>query len=309
MEKWSAVAQVVAPIFAAVLIGIFAKRKKLIHADAVKGMQQYVMTFGLPCVIFNSCLNASINAQSLVSFVMVLPIMVLTSVTAFFVLKKRFPYHNMPMLFAAQESGMLGIPLYLTLFGAAHMFKIGVMDLAQAFTCISMIAILSADMGENPKPLDIGKQVLRSPIMIMALLGLLLNLTGAKATSLGMSIVPVLSEAAAFIAQPVSALMLFSVGYNLSISAGNRDDILRLSAIHFVMLAAAGLVMQGVLCFVPQVEAETRWAVLLYSTLPGSYISTTLGRTQAESEFASGVCSVLTIVSLLIFCGIAVCVV
>ena len=308
MEKWSAVAQVVAPIFSAVLLGIFARKKKLIQADAVKGMQQYVMAFGLPGVIFNSCLNASVNAQSLVSFAMALPIMIGTSLAAFFVLKKRFPYHNMPMLFAAQESGMLGIPLYLTLFGTAHMFKIGVLDLAQALTCISMIAILSADMGENPKPVDVAVQVLRSPIMIMAIIGLVLNLSGAKNTLAGMSVVPVFSEIASFVSQPVSALMLFSVGYNLSISAGNRDDILRMSAIHFVMLACAGLLMQGVLCLLPQVEAETRWAILLYSTLPGSYISTTLGRTQEESEFASGVCSVLTIVSLVIFCGIAVCV-
>ena len=306
MEKWSAVAQVVAPIFAAVLVGIFARRKKLIRTEAVGGMQQYVMTFGLPCVIFNSCLNASVNAQSLVSFAMVLPIMITTSLTAFFVLRKRFPYHNMPMLFAAQESGMLGIPLYLTLFGTAHMFKIGVLDLAQALTCIAMITVLSADMGENPKPLDIIAQVLRSPILIMAVLGLLLNLSGAKTTGAGASVIPVLSETAAFISQPVSALMLFSVGYNLSISAGNRGDILRLSAIHFVMLAAAGLLMQGVLCLLPQVEAETRWAILLYSTLPGSYIATTLGRTQEESEFSSGVCSVLTLVSLAVFCVIAI---
>jgi len=271
-------------------------------------MQQYVMTFGLPCVIFNSCLNASIDAQSLVSFAMVLPMMVATSLTAFFVLKKRFPYHNMPMLFAAQESGMLGIPLYLTLFGSAHLFKIGVLDLAQALTCIAMIAILSADMGENPRPADIVRQVLCSPILIMAVLGLVLNLSGAKETAAGTSIVPVLSEAASFISQPVSALMLFSVGFNLSISEGNRTDIFRMSAIHFVLFVLLGLVMQGILCLLPQVEAETRWAIFLYTTLPGSYISTTLGRTQADSEFASGVCSVLTIVSLLAFCGIAVCV-
>lgn len=204
---------------------------------------------------------------------------------------------------------MLGIPLYLTLFGTAHLFKIGVLDLAQAITCIPMIAILSADMGDNPKPMNILVQVLRSPILIMAVLGLLLNLSGVKDTGLGMGVVPVLSEVAAFISQPVSALMLFSVGYNLSISSGNRDGILRLSVIHFVMFAVAGLLMQGILCLLPQVEAETRWAILLYSTLPGSYISTTLGRTQEEAEFASGVCSVLTIVSLLIFCIIAVCVV
>ena len=102
--------------------------------------------------------------------------------------------------------------------------------------------------------------------------------------------------------------MLFSVGYSLSISSGNRDDILRLSVIHFVLMDCAGLVMQGILCLVPQVEAETRWAILLYTTLPGSYISTTLSRSREDSEMASGVCSVLTIVSLLVFCVIAICV-
>ena len=84
--------------------------------------------------------------------------------------------------------------------------------------------------------------------------------------------------------------------------------ILRLSAIHFAMLAGAGLLMQGVLCLLPAVEAETRWAILMYTTLPGSYIATTLGRTQEESEFASGVCSILTLVSLAVFCIIAIAV-
>ena len=111
-----------------------------------------------------------------------------------------------------------------------------------------------------------------------------------------------------FIAQPVSALMLFSVGFSLSFSKGNRRAILRLSAIHFVIFAAAGLVMQGIMSLLPQVEPQTRWAILMYTTLPGSYIAATLGRTQEENEMASGVCSLLTIVSLAVFCVIAVCV-
>jgi hypothetical protein len=84
--------------------------------------------------------------------------------------------------------------------------------------------------------------------------------------------------------------------------------ILRLSAIHFVLLAGAGLVMQGILCLLPAVEPETRWAILMYTTLPGSYITASLGRTREEKEMASGVCSLLTVVSLAVFCVIAVCV-
>lgn len=308
MEKWSAVAQVVAPIFAAVFVGIYARRKNLLPLAAVKGMQQYVMKFGLPCVLFNSCLAATMNAASIASFAMVFPTILLAVLFAFFVLRRRMPYHNLPMLFAAQESGMLGIPLYMTLFGAVHVFKMGVLDLAQALVCIATIAILEADAGENPTPGAIAKEVLRSPLLLMSLGGLVLNLSGAKAALLQAGVLPTITAVTEFIAQPVSALMLFSVGFSLSLSEGNRGDIFRLCAIHFVLLAAAGLLIQGVMCLLPQVEAETRWAILMYTTLPGSYISTTLGRTQEETEMASGVCSILTIVSLAVFCVIAVCV-
>ncbi|MBP3657200.1 MAG: AEC family transporter [Clostridia bacterium] len=308
MEKWGAVAQVIVPIFAAVFVGIYARRKNLFSLKEVKGMQQYVMKFGLPCVLFNSCLGASMNAESLTSMAMVFPTILLTALFAFFVLRKKMPYHNLPMLFAAQESGMLGIPLYMTLFGAAHVFRMGVLDLAQALICIATIAILDADAGENPTKMKILCEVLRSPLLLMSGAGLLLNLTGAKLPLEQMGIMQVFTETFGFIAQPVSALMLFSVGFSLSLSEGNRSVIARLCVIHFGIMALAGLLMQGILFLLPQVDAATRWALLMYTTLPGSYIATTLGRTQEETEIASGVCSLLTIVSLGVFCVIAICV-
>ena len=308
MEKWSAAAQVVAPIFAAVLVGVLAKRKALLTQEAVGGMQQYVMKFGLPCVLFNSCLGATMNAEAAVSFAMVFPTILATTLLAFFVLRKKMPYHNLPMLFAAQESGMLGIPLYMTLFGAAHVFKMGVLDLAQALTCMSTIAILTADTGENPTPWSVARQVLTSPLLLMGALGLALNLSGAKDALHQIGVMAPISKMTEFIAQPVSALMLFSVGFSLSMSEGNRGVIMRLSAIHFAIMAGAGLIMQGIMCLLPDVEVQTRWAILMYTTLPGSYIATTLGRTQEEAEVASGICSVLTLASLAVFCVIAVCV-
>ena len=308
MEKWSAVLQVVAPIFAAVFVGILARKRKMLTHKEARGMEQFVMNFGLPCLLFNSCLGAKMNAESLVSFAMVFVTILMSELFAFFVLKKKAPYHNLPMLFAAQESGMLGIPLYMTLFGAAHVFRMGVLDLAQSTFCIVTIAILTAKTGENPTPGYIFKQALRSPLLIFSVAGLLLNLSGAKLLLDQAGVMPVITAVTEFIAQPVSALMLFSVGFGLAISDGNRGMILRLSAIHFLLLAGAGVVMQGILCLLPAVEAQTRWAILMYTTLPGSYIAASLGHTQEEKEMASGVCSLLTIVSLIFFCVIAVCV-
>ena len=49
----------------------------------------------------------------------------------------------------------------------------------------------------------------------------------------------------------------------------------------------------------------TRWALLLYCMLPGSYLAPSLGRSEEDYTVASGVCSILTVVSLLIFCVMA----
>ena len=53
-------------------------------------------------------------------------------------------------------------------------------------------------------------------------------------------------------------------------------------------------------------DALTRWAILLYTTLPASYLAPSLGRKQEDYTMASGVCSVLTIPALIVFCIIAV---
>lgn len=305
MEKFFTIAQIIAPIFAAVFLGMFARKKQTITPEENRGLQQYVMKFGLPCVIFNSCLTADIGSESLTSMALVLPLMIFSTLWAFRARKKKFPYHNLPMLFAAQESGMLGIPLFMVLFGADQAYRMGVLDITQAVTAYPVIALLSADVGENPTPKEIVKKVFTSPLLLMSLLGLALNLSGAGEWLDAVGIGGVITDTTSFLAQPVSAAMLFSVGYNFSLSRENRGPIFQISAIHFAMQLVFCGIIQAALLLVPNVDAATRWAILMYCTLPASYLSPGLGRSSEDYTVASGVCSILTVVSLIVFCGIA----
>lgn len=304
MEKFVTVAQVIAPIFAAIFLGMTAKKRAWITAEGIRGMQQFVMKIGLPCVVFHSCLTADMGA-SVVSMALVLPCVVIATLWAFRARKKQFPYHNLPQLFAAQETGMLGIPLFMILFGADQAYRMGVLDLTQAVTAYPVIAILSADAGENPSVPEVTKKVLTSPLLIMSMLGLALNLSGAGKWLEAVGIAGIITESTSFLSQPVSALMIFSVGYNFSLAKGSRAAIVKLSVIHFAMFAVFGLIIQGVMLLLPGVDGLTRWATLLYCTLPASYLAPGLGRSEEDFTVASGVCSVLTVACLLVFCVIA----
>ena len=306
MEKFLTVAEVIVPIFIAVIVGMLARKHQLLKPEEIRGMQQFVMKFGLPCVIFNSCLTADISAESMSTMALVAPFMIGATLWAFKFGKKKFPYHNLPQLFCAQETGMLGIPLFMILFGSGQAFRMGILDLAQAPAAYPTIAILSSDAGENPSPKEITKKVLTSPLLIMSALGLVLNLTGIGGWLDSIGVCSILTKTTGFLSEPVSALMIFSVGYNFSLAKGNRTAIFKLSALHLGWTVTFGLIIQLALFLIPNVDVLTRWSVLMFSTLPASYLAPTLGRTEEDFTVASGVCSILTLVSLLVFCVMAI---
>ena len=144
-----------------------------------------------------------------------------------------------------------------------------------------------------------------SPVLVMSLAGLVLNLSGAAAWLDGIGVGGIIRETTSFLAQPVSAAILFSVGYNFSVSGENRAAIFRISAFHFALQAVFCLLIQAGLLLVPGVEPGIRWAVLLYCTLPASFLAPSLGKTEDDAAVAAGVCSVLTVVCMVIFSVIA----
>lgn len=305
MDKLLTVLQIIVPIFAALFLGILSKRKKLMSPGGIQGFQQFVMNFGLPCVLFNSCLTANVGAESLYSMMLTFPFLLVGCFWAFGPGKKYFPYHNLPMVFCSQETGMLGIPLFIVLFGAAESYRVGMLDLIQALAAIPTIAILSANTGSQPSKILIAKKVFTSPLMVMSLLGLALNLSGIGNWLNNIGILPIISETTQFLSAPISTMMIFSIGYNFTVSAGNRTAIAKLCLAHFFWYLLVCTAVQLGLSLVGAVDPLTRWAVLLYCTLPASYLTPSLGQNETDSSVASGVCSILTVVSLLIFCGIA----
>lgn len=305
MNQFITVLEVVLPIFVAIILGVLARKKQILTAEGNQGLQKFVTGFGLPCVVFNSCLTANIGAEALTSMVLVLIPLLIGTFWAFGPGKKIFPYHNLPQMFAAQETGMLAIPLFMTLFGTAEAYRVGVLDLAQTITAFPTIAILSANVGENPKASEIVKKVMKSPLLILALSGLVLNLSGAVDALERAGMLGIITGTTSFIAQPVSAAILFSVGYNFSLTSGNRNVIFKLCTLHFIWFAVAGAIAQLVLCLIPNVDPLTRWAMLIFSIMPASYLAPSLGKSEEDYTVASGVCSVLTAVSLVGFCIIA----
>lgn len=305
MEQLLSAAQVVVPILAGVLLGFLARKYKLMTPEEVRGLQQFVMKFGLPCIIFQSCLTASLSAGSLGAMGLVLPCNIIGTFWSFRAGRNKYPFHNLPMLFSCQETGMLGIPLFIILFGTANAYRMGILDLTQALTAYPTIAILSAASGENPSLSSITKGIIKSPLLIMSILGLTLNLSGIGSWMDGIGLGSIITATTTFISQPVSAMMIFSVGYNFSLDAESRSSVFRIASLRIAFFGLYGLAVQGLLCLIPGIDPLTHWSLLLYSLLPASYLAPGLSRSQNDLTMASGVCSLTTLFSLMAFCFMA----
>lgn len=294
------------PILVCMGLGMLAKKKAILTQEQNDGIAQFVLKFCIPCVLFNSCLQSQLRPESLISMAMLLPILLVSALIGFWIRKKVLHYHNLPMLFAAHETGMIGLPLWIILFGATEAYRMGVLDMTQGLVSIPVMVILTADTGKGLPIGQIVKRVLLSPMLIMSVLGFALGLSGAADWLNTIGIGPILTGTTSFLAQPVSAAILFTIGYNFSLKGEVRGRVLKIAGICLAFSAVACLIMQGILCLVPNVDAATRWVVLLYCALPASFLAPGLAKNKDESAVASGVCSLLTVVTLIVFCLIAV---
>ena len=308
MEKFISTLTVMAPIVGAVALGLISRKRNWLTEAENRGLQQYAIRIGLPCVVFNSCLTMELNSGALLSMAMILPILLIGCLWSFRARGGKYPYHNLPLLFSAQETGMMGIPLFITLFGASEAYRMGVLDLTQAIIAYPVLAILTAPAGEDVSAGKMAKNlmnILKSPFLIMSLLGLFLNLCGARALLARIGLLGAVTGTAEFLSRPLTTVMLFSVGFTFSLSPENRSQILRLSLGHFLVFGLYGLAVQGILLLIPSVDSLTRWVMALYFTLPASYLAAGLGKNSREGAIASGVSSITTLLSLISFCVIA----
>ena len=301
MEKIINVAMIVLPILFCASLGMAARKKNLFSAAQIDAMPQFVIRFALPCVLFNSCLTADMNAESLGSMAIVFSFALMAALLGFRFRKKLLPYSNLPMLFCSMETGMLGIPLVILLFGSTQAYRMGVLDLAQNLICVPVISILTTDDGTSPSAGKLMKKVFSSPLMICSLAGLALNLLGIRAVLDSIGVMEIITACTSFVGEPISALMLFCVGYNFSFAKENRNAIFKVSGAHLGLHLLFAGIAQLLLCLFPSVDPMTRWVMLLYFTLPGSYLSPSLGKSEKDQVVISSVCSLLTLFTIVVF--------
>lgn len=175
------------PIFSIMALGYWAGRRGLLNSASTSALNRYVFLFALPAAMFVFSARADIDAVLNWPFIGAyllgsLGVVVLAVIAAALVF--RLPREEVAMhgaLASYGNAGYMGIPIFLTAFGADGILPAIVVNLVGPMTAMAIIMLVlevmrqpGASPGQHLR--QIGRTFVANPVLVASLCGILFAL-------------------------------------------------------------------------------------------------------------------------------------
>ena len=144
------------------------------------------------------------------------------------------------------------------------------------------------------------------PVFLVHFAGVLLGATGLWGAMSGHFIGSAIAAVGDFLSGPTACAILFVVGYNIEFSRGSLVGAVRAAGVRLLFCAAFCVLCVLFLTWTVGMTDLLRWALILLFTLPGPYVLPVFARGEADARYASSCLSLYTLLSVAMFCVIAV---
>lgn len=279
-------------------LGALSSHLKLLSADEVNGMKKLVSSILLPFLVFSSLCTLKLDSNTLMLMGLAMLFQVLLYgigylTTPFMGAYKK--YHR--FMIATSEPGMLGYALFMSLFGSENVGYITLLDAGQMlfFFCIVLPDLQRTASGTRE---PIFRGVLKNTTLWALALGLLANLSGAYDAIMRTGFSEVMESCLNMATAPVSGLMLFVIGYGISIE---KKIMLPVVKTMLVRLPANMLLSLGATAVLLLAKVDTMyvWAFLVYGMLPSTFLATAYVKEELLQKHLNTFLSVYTLLTLL----------
>ena len=306
MQNIVSILKIVLPLIVSLGIGFFARKRGILSQEAIDGMKQFVMKFALPALLFGLFFTAEYSASILIYAVTMFVLGFAGLGIGFLVgkpLEKRSPMYR--YMTTGWEVGMLGYALYALLFGAGNLRNMATLDFGHVLFIFSgYIAVLYTRIGCTKK--ESLQALVTNPIPWAMIAGAALAMLGVSRALAPSGVTELIKSLCDFVASPLSCVILIVVGYGIEFSGKNfataAISVLVRTLVCAVLCAIALTVINA---FVPLTD-EMRWAVIILFITPAPYILTVFTNNEQERADVSMSLSLQTLVTVLIFIGIAI---
>ena len=300
MDKLITILQTALPVFLALGVGVFARKKQFLTRDSIDAMKKLVINVTLPFVLLSAFASADYNRAALVLPTMVFVLCCVALALGFVILRLcKVKSRLAPFLASGFEAGMLGYSLFVLLFPEHSVSTFAVLDLGQTLFVFTLFKILLSGKTDFRA---IARDMVTSPILWAVFAGVILGVTGLyRVPNVGR----LLDATCDFLSAPTGMVILLTVGYDLvlgEIPWGKTAGYIAMRlGVMAVILAVMVLLNRTVLD-----GMMFEGAALLMVILPPPYVIPVFADEPSERVSISSALSAMTVVSLLLFAALSV---
>ena len=306
MSNIANVLQVVLPIIAALGLGVYSKRRKLIGESVIDGIKTLVMQFMLPAVLLGAFYKNVFSAKLVILALCMFGVCLIgwgcgAVIGRFFTGGGQM----LPFLTTGFEAGMMGYGLYAMLYPASEAYNFALVDLGQVvFVFTVYMALLN-----RQKNISIGqtlKGMMTSKVFLAIAIGVILSAAKIGPVIAQSDAGAVIDSVLNYISAPTGVLMLFVVGYQLVFDRSSVKSALVTTLIRSaIMLVLGSLCLLTLRALIPM-EAPLTWAVILMFTLPAPFVLPIFSHDEAQAGYIATSLSLGTLLSVALFIIISV---
>lgn len=297
------VLQVILPVFAGFAAGLIGRKRLWLDDRGCACVKDIIMKIILPLSLFNAMLFNNYSSKTLIIIAtgcVSMYLMYAISLLLRHLVPSRKKYF--PFAMTSWEGGCIGVPLALLAYGTSGMSNVGLLDFGHGlFLFIFAIPFLQLLDGKKPGVKEIVKMVFTIPVFDAILLGVVLGSCGVGSWLSQSSLYPVFESVINSITGSLGFLIMMTVGYSFKIDKGNMKEILLTCFLRLILgCSVCALAVFTISRFSPMSRDLIKVFILVY-TLPPSYGLPSFAKMEGNLDYISGVISVSTIISLLVF--------
>ena len=298
------------PVFFMMGLGLLSRLRGWISPEQKQGANAIVFNILFPILIFNLMMTVETQASSfvIVGYVFLIFLLAMVVGRAACAFTGREYQHFSWLLMTTTEGGSVALPLYLSIVGSSS--NTVLFDIAGSVICFIVLPILVTRLTSQGASVgNLIKNIFTNSFVLSVLLGLLLNFTGLGSALLAGPIGELYTRTVSQATAPIVGLILFILGYDLTIDRSTVKPILKLMVVRILFYL---LVIGGFFLLFPRVMQDKIFlmAVLIYFMSPPGFglfpVIAPVYRRKEDAGFASAFVSLYLCVTLIVYAGVVI---
>ncbi|AEB74980.1 AEC family transporter [Clostridium botulinum] len=170
----------VIPIILLIALGYFIKCKQILDESMLEGMKKIVLNISLPAILFITFINMDIKKEHFLIMFLTLALLCVFYFVGEVVNKIKFLSHPLnPFISTGFCFGLLGIPLFGTVFGTENLGKISIFGVGhEIFIWFVYYNLVKIKLTHEKLSFKVVLDFFTSPLLLSIILGVLFNLLG-----------------------------------------------------------------------------------------------------------------------------------